>query len=82
VIEPRGGPLEYSIDRFGGDYRNFDLQPDPTASACKAACEADSKCRAWTYLRPGYAGPAARCFLKNQVKAPRRRPCCISGVVR
>ncbi|MBV8513126.1 MAG: PAN domain-containing protein [Xanthobacteraceae bacterium] len=82
VIEPRGGPLEYSIDRFGGDYRNFDMQPDPTASACKAACEADSKCRAWTYLRPGYAGPAARCFLKNQVKAPRRRPCCISGVVR
>ena len=41
VIEPRGGPLEYSIDRFGGDYRNFDLQPDPTASACKAACEAE-----------------------------------------
>ena len=70
VIEPRG------------DLRNLELPPDSTGNACKAACEADSKCRAWTYLRPGYAGPAARCFLKNQVKPPRRRPCCISGVVR
>jgi hypothetical protein len=82
VIEPRTGPIEYSIDRYGGDYRNFELKPDATGAACKAACEADNKCRAWTYLRPGYAGPAARCFLKNQVKPPRRRPCCISGVVR
>ena len=81
VIEPRGA-IEFSIDRYGGDYRNFELPPDPTGRACKAACEADSKCRAWTYLRPGYAGPAARCFLKSQVKPPRRRPCCISGVVR
>ena len=82
VIEPRGGPIEYSIDRYGGDYRNLDLSSDPSGSACRAACEADNKCRAWTYLRPGYAGPTARCFLKNQVKPPRRRPCCISGVVR
>jgi hypothetical protein len=82
VIEPRGGPIEYSIDRYGGDYRNLELPSDPTGAACKAACEADGKCRAWTYLRPGYAGPAARCFLKSQVKPPRRRPCCISGVVR
>ena len=82
VLEPRGGPVEYSIDRYGGDYRNLELPSDPTGAACKAACEADSKCRAWTYLRPGYAGPTARCFLKSQVKPPRRRPCCISGVVR
>ena len=25
VIEPRKGPIEYSIDRFGGDYRNLDV---------------------------------------------------------
>ena len=48
----------------------------------KAACEADNKCRAWTYSRPGYLGASARCFLKHQVKPPRRKPCCISGVVR
>jgi hypothetical protein len=82
VVEPRVGPIEFSIDRFGGDYRNFDLPPDPTGAACKAACEADGRCRAWTYARPGYIGPAARCFLKDRLKPPHRKPCCISGVVR
>jgi hypothetical protein len=33
-------------------------------------------------LRPGYFGVAARCFLKDRIKTPRHRPCCISGVVR
>ena len=82
VIEPKGGPVEFSIDRIGGDYRSFELPSDPTGLACKAACEGEARCRAWTYLRPGYAGPAARCYLKDRVKPPRRRPCCISGVVR
>ena len=50
--------------------------------SCKAICEADNHCRAWSYQRPGYGGLAARCFLKDKVTAPRPRPCCISGVVR
>ena len=82
VIEPRSGGIEYSLDRIGGDYRNFEVPADPAGGPCKAACEADTKCRAWTYQRPGYFGPAARCFLKSQIKPPRRRPYAISGVVR
>ncbi len=82
VIEPRRGPLEFSIDRIGGDLKNFEVAADPEGAACKAACEADNKCRAWTYARPGYVGATARCYLKDKLKPPRRRPCCISGVVR
>jgi hypothetical protein len=82
VIEPRGSQTEYSTDRVGGDYRHFDLPPSANGAACKAACEAEAKCRAWTYQRPGYFGPNARCYLKSQVKPPRRRPFAISGVVR
>ncbi len=82
VDEPRPGAIETSIDRLGGDYRDFDLPADPTASACQAACEGESKCRAWTYVRPGYIGPTARCFLKDRITPPRRKPCCLSGVVR
>ena len=82
VIEPRSGPVEFSIDRFGGDYRYFEVAPDPAGAACKAACEAENKCRAWTYVRPGYIGPRARCYLKDKITPPRRKPCCISGVVR
>jgi hypothetical protein len=82
VIEPRAGTLEYSIDRYGGDYRSFETSPDPKGKACAEACQAENRCRAWTYRRPGYGTPAARCYLKETIKPPHHRPCCISGVVR
>ena len=82
VIEPRRGPIEFSIDRNGGDYRNLEVTPDAAGAPCKAACDAESKCRAWTYVRPGYIAPAARCYLKDKITRPRHKPCCISGVVR
>lgn len=82
VIEPRRGPIEYSIDRTGGDYRNLDIAPDPEGAPCKAACDGESRCRAWTYVRPGYIGPSARCYLKDKITRPHHKPCCISGVVR
>jgi PAN domain len=82
VTEPRTGATEFSIDRLGGDYRNVELAADPTGAACKSACEAEGRCRAWTYVRPGYVGPTARCLLKDRITPPRRKPCCISGVVR
>ena len=82
VVEPRNGAIETSIDRFGGDYRNFDLKSSEGDDACKAACAADNKCRAWTYARPGYAGKEAHCFLKKDIKPPRRKAGFISGVVR
>jgi PAN domain len=82
VLEPKSGPVEFSIDRTGGDYRNAEISPDPTGNACAEVCKSDARCRAWTYLRPGYHGPSARCFFKDRLTAPRHRPCCISGVVR
>jgi hypothetical protein len=82
VVEPRSKGLETSIDRFGGDYRNFDLKGDEGEEACNAACTADNKCRAWTFARAGYVGKAAHCFLKKDIKPPRRKPGFTSGVVR
>jgi hypothetical protein len=82
VIEPRVGATEYSIDRTGGDYRSFETPPDPKGKACADACQGENRCRAWTYRRPGYGVTTAHCYLKDAIKPPRRRPCCISGVVR
>ncbi len=82
VIEPRSGSMEYSIDRAGGDYRTFELKSGEGDEICKAACTGDNKCRAWTYARPGYVGKQAHCFLKKEIKPPRRRAGFISGVVR
>jgi hypothetical protein len=82
VVEPRNNAIETSIDRAGGDYRSFDLKKGEHDEACKVACTADNKCRAWTYARPAYVGKEAHCFLKKEIKPPRRRPGFISGVVR
>ncbi len=82
LIEPKSGAIEFAIDRTGGDYRHFDLPSDPTGRACQRACESESACRAWTYVRPGYLGASAVCYLKKRVTPPRRKPCCLSGVVR
>ena len=82
VVEPRSAEIEFSIDRLGGDYRYFDIAPDPSGDTCKKACEEDKKCRAWTYARPGYISVTPRCYLKDKIKPPHRKPCCISGVLR
>ena len=82
VVEPRNGAVETSIDRAGGDYRSFELKRGEGDEVCKAACGADNKCRAWTYARAGYVGREPHCFLKKEIKPPRRKPGFISGVVR
>jgi hypothetical protein len=82
VVERRTGAVEMSTDRSGGDYRNFELKAAEGEAKCQEACEADNKCRAWTYARPWYSGKDARCFLKNQIKPPHRKPGFASGVVR
>ena len=82
VIELRNGGIEPSIDRAGGDFRTFELKRGERDEICKAACIADNKCRAWTYARAGYVGREPHCFLKKEIKPPRRRPGFISGVVR
>ena len=82
LLEMRPGPVENSIDRIGGDYRNFEIPANQDVAACKQACEGDNRCRAWSFTRPGYGGPTARCYLKDKITPPKRRPCCMSGVVR
>jgi hypothetical protein len=82
VVEPRNDTLETSIDRPGGDYKNFEVKNGEGDDPCKAACTADNKCRAWTYARAGYIGKEAHCFLKKEIKPPRRKAGFTSGVVR
>ena len=70
VIEPREDGIEYSIDRLGGDYRNFDTPMEAAGAPCKAACEADNHCRAWTYVRPGYIERFRALLSQEQIHAP------------
>ncbi|MFI5010780.1 MAG: PAN domain-containing protein [Hyphomicrobiales bacterium] len=71
--------LEVGIDRPGMDYQNFDL-PAPDPAPCRAACEKDGRCRAFTYVKPRIQGPNARCWLKTAIPDPRPNGCCIPGI--
>jgi hypothetical protein len=82
VIEPKADAVEFGIDRYGGDYKSVEVAADPKGKTCADACQADNRCRAWTYRRAGYGVTAPHCYLKDVIKPPRHRPCCISGVVR
>jgi hypothetical protein len=71
-------PLENNVDRTGSDYASFNLgTADP--NLCEQACAGDPDCKAFTYVRPGYQGPNARCWLKNAVPPQTQANCCISG---
>ena len=72
-------PLENNIDRPGSDYRDFDL-PTADPNLCRAACEAEAECKAFTYVRPGMQGPSARCWLKDSVPDAVPNDYCVSGV--
>jgi hypothetical protein len=69
------------VDRPGGDYRNFDLSA-PSHDACLAACIGDTKCKAYTYVKPGMQGASAHCWLKDSRPYASANGCCVSGIIR
>jgi hypothetical protein len=73
------GPRQ-NTDRPGNDFRNIALSGN--SGACGELCRRTRGCRAWTFVKPGFHGPSARCFLKNVVPAAVANACCTSGVVR
>jgi hypothetical protein len=66
-------------DRPGGNYKSFDVEED-NALACDEACNKDERCRSWVYVRPGYQGPKARCWLKDSVPPMVSDMCCKTSV--
>ncbi|WP_456324772.1 PAN domain-containing protein [Desulfonauticus submarinus] len=70
---------EYNVDRPGYDYKNFNLTENNPA-LCKDACDKDSRCKAWTFVKPGYQGSSPRCWLKYKVSNPVSNKFTISGV--
>lgn len=73
------GPRQ-NTDRPGNDFRNIALSGD--SQACGELCRTTRGCRAWTFVKPGFHGPSARCFLKDPVPSAVPNRCCTSGVVR
>ena len=79
AMPPPGDAMADGIDRNGSDYRDFDL-PNADPLLCRDACLGEARCQAWTYVKPGVQGDAARCWLKEAVPPPTPDACCVSGV--
>jgi hypothetical protein len=62
------------------DFGSFTLS-SASPAMCQAACRKDSRCKAWTYVRPRIQGPSAVCYLKNAIPPASSSRCCVSGVV-
>lgn len=70
----------YNVDLYGNDLREIAYQRAGSDwRTCKASCDADGQCKAWTYVEPGRT-PYGECFLKSPVPEASTSECCISGV--
>lgn len=73
--------MEQNSDRRGWDYQRLNMNTsDP--GACYDACYKDSKCKAWTFVKPGIKGKQAVCYLKKKIPPATESNCCVSGVFR
>ncbi|PSO14776.1 PAN domain-containing protein [Bradyrhizobium sp. MOS003] len=80
VLNQKASSLaEQSFNRPGQDYQNSEMST-ADASLCEDSCRSDSKCKAWTYVKPGVQGPKAKCWLKSGVPPPTPNNCCVSGL--
>ncbi|MFN4020435.1 MAG: PAN domain-containing protein [Erythrobacter sp.] len=70
----------YNVDLFGNDYREIIYTSAGNDwRTCKAACDGDRQCQAWTYVGPGRS-EYGECYLKAPVPEPAQSSCCISGI--
>lgn len=77
--QPSNPTFEYGIDRIGSNFRDFDLN-GACPELCANACKEDSRCRAWTYVRPNtIQGGNPRCFLKSAIPPASPNSATVSG---
>jgi len=77
-VEPTWGGFEVNTLRPGGDYSSFDLV-EARPELCRDECTNDSRCLAFTYVKPGPQAPQAHCWLKNFAPGRMEDPCCVSA---
>ena len=60
----------------GRDYANFSA---PSAFVCRTSCGGESRCQAYTWVKPGIQGPTGHCWLKSSLPAIVKDQCCDSA---
>jgi hypothetical protein len=80
-VDTSAGGLEYRTDRNGADFDSFAMN-GAGPEACRAACQENPRCRAFTWTEPGYQHRTGMCWLKDAVPARSELAEAVSGVVR
>lgn len=79
TASPDGPAWKVNTNYPGGDFRTIDMATsNPTA--CKAACDRDARCKAWTLVKPEAPGGMGYCWLKDSIPPETSEDCCISGL--
>ena len=76
---PTMSSMEYDTDRQGEDYAK-EILPTTDPKKCESKCADELRCKAWTYVAPGFqdnSGPV--CYLKTSPASAKPNICCISG---
>ena len=60
----------------GRDYAHFNA---PSAFVCRNTCGGESRCQAYTWVKPGIQGPNGVCWLKDSLPNIVKDACCDSG---
>ena len=71
-------PIMSGVDMLGSDYRNQQVGGN-NPNTCFNMCKRDSKCLAWTHVKPNIQGPKSVCWFKNVIPKPKTNNCCTSG---
>jgi hypothetical protein len=64
------------FDTPGFDYDNFSAS---SAFVCRNTCGGDSRCQAWTWVKPGIQEQSGHCWLKDRQPDIVKNSCCVSG---
>ena len=71
--------LMKGTDIPGSDYNVSHYPPNTEPKECEAACAADDKCKAWTYVIRGQPAGSGDCCLKSSIPCPSASSDCTSG---
>jgi hypothetical protein len=73
---------EWEVTRAGSDYRDIWMTTTEDPDGCREACVEDTRCKAYTYVKPGEQGTRGHCWLKNAIPSRSSSDGRASGIVR
>lgn len=72
--------IEMNVNRQAGDYRDYEMAAGADYKLCEKACEGETQCKAYTFVKAGPRGAVPHCWLKKSVPMAYSDDQCITGV--